>query len=107
MNLRLATLERGVAFMKLLTKFNLILLVIFGMGGLLIAQFASQFLMGNARGEVIDQAKLMMASAQSVRAYTSERLSPLLQQNPRHRVRFLPETIPFFGATTTFNNLRK
>ena len=93
--------------MKLLTKFNLILLVIFGMGGLLIAQFASQFLMGNARGEVIDQAKLMMASAQSVRDYTSERLSPLLQQNPRHRVRFLPETIPFFGATTTFNNLRK
>jgi protein-histidine pros-kinase len=31
----------------------------------------------------------------------------LLQQNPRHKVRFLAETIPFFAATTTFNMVRK
>jgi hypothetical protein len=66
--------------MKLLAKFNLILL---------------------------QQAQLMMASAKSVREYTATDLSPLLQQNPGHRVHFLPETIPFYGATTTFNNLRK
>jgi HAMP domain-containing protein len=92
--------------MKLLVKFNLILLVIFGAGGLLIAHMAYSFLIGNARSEVFQQAKLMMASAQSVRDYTANDLSPLLQQNPRHRVRFLPETIPFYGATTTFHNLR-
>jgi protein-histidine pros-kinase len=93
--------------MKLLAKFNLILLVIFGVGGLVIAQLAYSFLIGNARGEVLRQAQLMMASTESVRQYTANDLSPLLQQNPRHKVRFLPETVPFYGATTTFSNLRK
>ncbi len=89
--------------MKLLAKFNLILLVIFGVGGFLICQVAYSFLIGNARREVLEEARLMMASARSVRDYTSDDLSPLLQQNPRHRVHFLAETIPAYGATTTFN----
>lgn len=93
--------------MKLMAKFNLILLVVFAASGLLIAQIAYSFLIGNARREVLTQAQLMMASAKSIRDYTADDLSPLLQQNPRHRVRFLPETIPFYGATTTFNDLRK
>ncbi len=93
--------------MKLLAKFNLILLVIFAVGGCVIAELAYSFLIGNARREVLQQAHLMMASAQSVRDYTAMDLSPLLQQNPGHRVHFLAETIPFYGATTTFNDLRK
>jgi HAMP domain-containing protein len=98
---------REIPFMKLLAKFNLILLVIFGAGGLLICQLAYSFLIRNARREVLDQAELMVASTRAVRDYTAEDLSPLLQQNPRHKVRFLAETIPFFAATTTFNKLRK
>ncbi len=93
--------------MKLLAKFNLILLVVFGSGGLLISHLAYSFLVGNAREQVLQEAQLMLASTKSVRDYISDDVSPLLQQNPRHRVRFLPETIPFHGATTTFNNLRK
>jgi methyl-accepting chemotaxis protein len=93
--------------MKLLAKFNLILLVIFGAGGFVISQVAYSFLIGNARREVLQQAQLMLASAKSIRDYTATDLSPLLQQNPGHRVRFLAETIPFYGATITFNNLRK
>lgn len=93
--------------MKLLAKFNLILLVVFGAGGLLISHIAYSYLIGSARSQVLDEARLMMASAKSVRDYTSNDLSPLLQQNPRHRVRFLPETVPFFAATTTFNDLRR
>jgi HAMP domain-containing protein len=93
--------------MKLLTKFNLILLIIFGAGGLLICQLAYSFLIRNARREVLAQAELMVAGTGAVRDYTSEDLSPLLQQNPRHKVRFLAETIPAFGATTTFNKLRR
>jgi Protein of unknown function (DUF3365) len=93
--------------MKLLAKFNLILLVIFGAGGLLICQLAYSFLIRNARREVLAQAELMVAGTGAVRDYTAEDLSPLLQQNPRHKVRFLAETIPAFGATTTFNKLRK
>jgi HAMP domain-containing protein len=93
--------------MKLLAKFNLIFLVVFGAGGLLISQVALSYLIGNASDEVRAQERLMMASARSVREYTSDEISPLLQQNPRHKVRFLPETVPFYGATTTFAKLRK
>src|ERR1035438_7179216 len=92
--------------MKLLTKFNLILFGIFGVGGLLISLVAYNFLMGNARREVLAQAELMMASATSVRDYTTSDLMPLLLQVPGHRMRFLAETVPAYGATTTFKNLR-
>jgi HAMP domain-containing protein len=93
--------------MKLQAKFNLILIVVFGAAGILIAQFSYSFLIGNARREVMAQAELMMHSASSVRDYTSGDLSPLLEKNPKHKVRFLAETVPAFAATTTFNNLRK
>jgi HAMP domain-containing protein len=93
--------------MKLLTKFNLLLLVLFGTGGLIISQVAYTFLIRNARREVLREAELMMASATSVREYTSSDLRPLLEQNPQHKERFLAETVPAFGAISTFNNLRK
>ena len=93
--------------MKLLTKFNLLLLVLFGAGGLIISQVAYTFLIQNARREVLREAELMMASATSVRDYTSSDLRPLLEQNPLHKERFLPETVPAFGAITAFNNLRQ
>jgi HAMP domain-containing protein len=93
--------------MKLLAKFNLILAVVFGAGGLLIAHFAYSALIGNARREVLDEARLMLASERSVRDYVAGEVSPLLQENPRHRVRFLPQTIPFYAATATFRLLRE
>jgi protein-histidine pros-kinase len=93
--------------MKLLTKFNLILLVLFLTGGLIISQVIYSFLISNARREVLQEAELMMASARSVRDYTTSDLGPLLQQNPQHQKRFLSETVPAFGAITIFNKLRQ
>jgi methyl-accepting chemotaxis protein len=93
--------------MKLLTKFNLILLVLFGTGGLIISQAISSFLIKNAQREVLQEAKLMMASAKSVRDYTSSDLAPLLEQNPQHKTKFLAETVPAFGAMSTFNKLKQ
>jgi HAMP domain-containing protein len=93
--------------MNLLTKFNLILLVLFGIGGLIISLVIYSFLIGNAQREVLKEAQLMMASAMSVREYTSSDIGPLLQQNPEHKTRFLAETVPAFGALSTFNKLRK
>jgi HAMP domain-containing protein len=93
--------------MKLLTKFNLILIVVFGASGYLIGQLSYSFLMNNARREVLAQAELMMQSAKAVRQYTSSDLRPLLEKNPRHKIRFLAETVPAFAATTTFASLRK
>jgi HAMP domain-containing protein len=93
--------------MKLLTKFNLILVVVFGIGGLIISQVISSFLLSNARREVLKDAELMMASAKAVREYTSSDVKPLLEQNPQHHQRFLPETVPAFAAIATFNKLRQ
>jgi HAMP domain-containing protein len=92
--------------MKLLTKFNLTLLLLFGIGGLMISEIAHTFLLRNARREVLQEAELMMASAKSVRDYTTSDLAPLLEQNPQHKTRFLAETVPAFGAISTFNKLR-
>jgi len=93
--------------MKLLTKFNLILIALFGAGSILIAVTAYQFLMRNARSQVIQQAELMIESARSTRQYTTNELAPLLETLPAHKTRFLPETIPFYAATVTFDYLRK
>src|ERR1700749_560069 len=89
--------------MKLLTKFNLILLVLFGTGAFLISQVAYSFLISNARREVLQEAKLMMASARAVRDYTATNLAPLLEQTPKHKNSFVAETVPAVGAMTTFN----
>src|SRR5271166_1381515 len=93
--------------MKLLTKFNLVLLLLFGASGIIIAHLAYQFLMRNARDQVLQQAELMMASARSTRTYTSEQIKPLLLKNPDHEIIFLPQTVPAFAATTIFNDMRK
>ena len=92
--------------MKLLAKFNLILFLIFGAGGVLIAAVAYRYLIGNAQREAMQDAQLMMASAQSMRNYTSSDLVPLLLQVPKHKVHFLAETVPAYAATTTFKSLR-
>ena len=93
--------------MKLLTKFNLVLLVFFGISGFVISHLAYQFLMRNARDQVLQQAELMMASAGSTRDYTSEQIKPLLVKNPDHETNFLPQTVPAFAATSLFNAMRK
>lgn len=93
--------------MKLLTKINLILVLLFGIAGLIISQIAYSFLIDDARSKVLEQAELMMASANAVREYTVSDLAPLLEKNPQHHIRFLAETVPAFGAITTFDKLRQ
>jgi protein-histidine pros-kinase len=93
--------------MKLLAKFNLILIALFGIGCVLIGFAAYRFLMRNARAQVIQQAELMIESARSTRQYTSDDLAPLLDDFSSQGARFIPESIPFYAATVTFDYLRK
>lgn len=94
--------------MKLLFKFNLIFIALFGGGLYLISHFAYEFLMNNARDQVVQQAALMMQSAKSTRDYTSEELKPLLLKVPDSEVSgFIPQTVPAYSATVTFDRLRK
>jgi len=90
---------------KLLTKFNLVLVVVFGLGMYLISHFAYSFLMDDARRQVLEQAQLMATSAQATLAYTDEEVSPVLEKTPQHSSDFLAQTIPFYAANTTFKRL--
>ena len=92
--------------MKLLTKFNLVLIVVFGLGLFLISYFANNFLMENARQQVLEQARLMATSAEATLGYTDEEVSPILEKTTQHNTDFLPQTIPFYAANTTFKRLR-
>lgn len=93
--------------MKLLAKFNLLLIIVFGLGLTLIGFNARNFLMDDAKRVVLNQAELMAASARATRDYTEEEISPILENTPEHANIFLPQTIPFYAATVTFNRLRK
>lgn len=93
--------------MKLLTKFNIVLILFFGAGGILISQIARNFLLNNARTQTVQQAELMMAGAKATRDYTNEQIKPLLLKNPDHEINFLPQSVPAFSAITVFSTLKK
>jgi HAMP domain-containing protein len=91
---------------KLLTKFNLVLVLVFGIGMALISHFAYDFLMNNARQQVLQQAELMAASASATKEYTVDQVSPILEKTPDNDADFLPQTIPFSAVNVTFKYLR-
>jgi protein-histidine pros-kinase len=93
--------------MKLLLKFNLILIVLVAVGLAIVSSVAHSFLVDNARAQVLQQAELMMQSASSTRDYTTEELKPLIVTAPAMEHRFLPQIVPAYGATVTFTRLRK
>jgi protein-histidine pros-kinase len=93
--------------MKLLLKFNLILIVLIVAGLMAVSRIAHSFLIDNAKAQVMQQAELMMESASAMRTYTTEEIKPLLVQNPQFNLTFLPQTVPAYAATVTFARLRQ
>src|SRR5215472_8971545 len=91
--------------MKLLAKFTFIFTLVFGLGLAVVGYVAHRFLEENARSQVIQQARLMMETAGSARSYTNANVKPLLQDQQAHIRKFLPETVPAFAATESFNYL--
>jgi hypothetical protein len=64
--------------MKLLAKFSLIFLVVFGLGLALAGGLSFSMLQKNARRQVEDHAKIMMETALAMRRYTTEQIKPAL-----------------------------
>ena len=92
--------------MRLLTRFSLIFALIFGFGLVLAGWLSYQFLEQDARQQVVQQARLMMETAHSARDYTSKQIKPLLVAHQVHISSFLPQTVPAYAATESFNYLR-
>jgi HAMP domain-containing protein len=91
--------------MRLLVKFNLILILVFGAGVAGAGYLARNFLQERARVQVLQQARLMMGSAGAMRTYTSKQVGPLLQAHQAQINTFLAQTVPAYAATEGFNYL--
>ncbi|SPJ18079.1 HAMP domain protein [Burkholderiales bacterium] len=91
--------------MNLLVKFNLVFLLLFLVGIGACGYFSWELLQKNAREEIAENARLLMANAIAVRGYTNTRIKPLLETQMRYT--FLPESVPAFSATEVLNELRK
>lgn len=92
--------------MKLLTRFTLIFLVVFGAGLGLAGWASQQFLRQNAQEQVLQQARLMMQNMLSARTYTTKQVKPLLVAAQNRDKAFLAQTVPAYAATESFNYLR-
>jgi len=91
--------------MKLMWKFNIVLLAVFAVGFAVTAFISYGVLQANAREEILDNARVMMESALSSRSYTNSQIKPLLETQLKYS--FLPQSVPAYAATEQFNDLRK
>jgi HAMP domain-containing protein len=90
---------------KLIWKFNLVLLGIFLVGFAISGYVSYNVLQKNAREEVLQHARLMMEAALASRTYTNTQVKPLLETQLKYV--FLPQTVPAYAATEQFNDVRK
>jgi protein-histidine pros-kinase len=91
--------------MGLRLKFNIVLTLVFAAGIAVSAYVSHALLQENAKQEVLRNAGLMMEAALSIRGYTVSQVKPHLESQLQET--FLPQTVPAFAATETFNSLRK
>jgi HAMP domain-containing protein len=91
--------------MKLLLKFNLVLLVVFVAAIGATGAIAWNLVQQNARDEVYQNAKLLVDSASAVRTYTLKRIYPLLLTQVKYE--FRPEMVSAFSALEVLKILRE
>src|SRR5579884_150531 len=91
--------------MKLLARFNLIFIVVFGLGLAMALWLANVFLQSDAETRVREQARLMMQTTLATRDYTSRDVKPVINRLNHRQSEFFPETVPAFSATQVFNYL--
>ena len=90
--------------MKLIVKFNLVLLLVFAVGFLATGYVSNRLLQRNAREEVLENARIMTEAALAVRSYTVSQIKPLLDTQMKYS--FLPQSVPAYSANEYFKQLR-
>jgi len=91
--------------LKLIWKFNLAILAVAAVTFILAAVVSYTVLHANARDEVLQNARVMMESANASGDYTNAQVRPLLETQLKYK--FIPQSVPAFAATEQFNELRK
>jgi len=116
--------------MRLLAKFSLIFVAVFGLGLGLATYLFDSLLQQTAREQVHDQAELMMETALAMRSYTQQQVKPALEEQLQPRAAesgqddvfreicarkgyagskqgFRPQRVPAYAATEMFGYLKK
>ena len=91
--------------MKLLLKFNLVLLLVFAVGLVTTGFICRRLLRQNAQAEIMENARIMMEAAIAVRTYTATQIKPLLETQMKYS--FLPQSVPAYSANAYFSQLQK
>jgi HAMP domain-containing protein len=91
--------------MRLLVKFNLVLLIVFGIGFLATGYVSKKLLQRNAKEEIAENARIMMEAALAVRWYTANQVGPLLATQIKYS--FVPQIVPGYSANQYFSQLHK
>jgi len=91
--------------LKLIWKFNLAILAVAAVAFIVAAVVSYTVLHANARDEVLQNARVMMESANASSDYTNAQVRPLLETQLKYK--FIPQSVPAFAVIEQFNELRK
>lgn len=83
----------------------MILIFVLTLSFVVCAYFSYDILQRNAKREVVKHAGMMLEAALAIRGYTVSEIRPLLSAQMQHK--FLPQSVPAYAATQSFNSLRK
>jgi HAMP domain-containing protein len=92
--------------MGLRTKFNLAVLVAFIIGFAGSGLFLQRLFIENARQQVLQNARIMMSSADSIRRFTDVFIEPLAEAQNKSGSKFIAASVPSFAAQTTFKDVQ-
>jgi len=81
------------------------LILVLSLSFIMCAYFSYNILQQNAKREVVKHAGMMLEAALAIRGYTVSEIRPLLTEKMQHQ--FLPQSVPAYAATQSFNSLRK
>ena len=91
---------------KISTKFNLFVIIIFILGIFLSGLTFWKALEHRAETEVSSKALILIETANAVRNYTQDRINPLLRERIKTESEFIPQAIPTYAAREVFDYFR-
>ncbi|MDL2354026.1 MAG: DUF3365 domain-containing protein [Pseudomonadota bacterium] len=86
-------------------KFNLVFVTIFAIGFAAAGVVADGLLKQSAREETLQNARLLLEAAKSVRGYTAGQIAPLLKNQMKYE--FHPQSVPSYSAVEHLNVILK
>ena len=91
--------------LSIAAKFNLVFVSIFAVGFIAAGVVADGLLKKNAREETLQNARLLLEAAKSVRGYCAGQIAPML--NNQMKFEFHPQSVPSFSAVENLNVILK